>query len=293
MQVGTLKEIWRFPVKSLGGDTLDSAAVHAGGIAGDRGWALIDAESGDICSAKRLPGLLNLEARYTSEPEPGAAYGDAVPRVSIRFPDGRELDATGDQEAAISAMVGHPLKLHPLEPPENLDHYRMSAPPSEEEFARAMNVQADEDGPDFSDYDPSMIETLMEYSSPPGTYYDVFPLHVLTTAALEHMSEVSGEHFDQRRFRPNLVIETAPGISGIAEFDWIGKSLRIGEVLMKVESRTIRCSMPSREQQHYGLEQNPKISKSLYTETNRYLGANLTVINAGVLQAGAEVELLD
>jgi uncharacterized protein YcbX len=293
MLVGTLKEIWRYPVKSLGGDTQDSAAVHASGIAGDRGWAVIDAETGDLCSAKRLPSLLNLAARYQDEPQPGIAYGDAIPRVSIRLPDGRELETTAEQETAISELAGRPLRLQPLEPPENLDHYRMSAPPSEEEFMRAMNIQAGEDGPDFSDYDPAMIEVLMEYSSPPGTYYDVFPLHVLTTAALDHMNEVSGERFDHRRFRPNLLVETLPGISGIAEFDWVGKSLRIGEVVLKVESRTIRCSVPSREQQHYGLEQNPKISKSLYGATNRYLGANLTVVNAGVLCAGDEVELLD
>ena len=60
-----------------------------------------------------------------------------------------------------------------------------------------------------------------------------------------------------------------------------------------IESRTIRCSMPSREQQHHGLAQNPKISKSLYESTNRYLGANLTVERNGLLRSGDDVELLD
>jgi uncharacterized protein YcbX len=293
MLIGKLKEIWRYPVKSLGGDTLEIAHVHEYGIAGDRGWAVIDVQTGDICSAKRLPKLLNLTAHYRHEPEDGVAYGGSIPPVIIRFPDGQELDALDNQAAAMSEFLGKSIKLHALEPPENLDHYRMSNPPSDEEFLRALNVQPGEDGPDLSDYDPAMIETLMEYSCPPGTYYDVFPLHMLTTAALKYMTEKSGENFDHRRFRPNLLVETLPSINGIVEFDWVGKSLRIGEVLLKIESRTIRCSVPSREQQHHGLVQNPKISKSLYESTNRYLGANLTVERNGLLRSGDDVELLD
>lgn len=293
MVVGKIREIWRYPVKSLGGDTLESVFVNEHGIAGDRGWALLDRDTGDIVSAKKLPSLLNLRASYQFEPPDEQTYGDSIPPVTIRFPDGRASESTDDQNAAISEFAGRALGLHALEPPENLDHYRMSQPPSEEELLRTFNVQQGEDGPDLSDYDPTMIETLMEYACPPGNYHDVFPLHLLTTAALKHMSNASGEDFDRRRFRPSLFVETVSGIDGIAEFDWVGRHLRIGDVLLAVESRTIRCSMPSREQQHYGLAQNARISKSLYLNTNRYLGVNLTVVNAGILRAGDPVDLVD
>ena len=293
MLIGKIKEIWRYPVKSLGGEILESINVHKCGVAGDRGWALLDRNSGDICSAKKLPRLLNLMATYEAEPDSGVAYGESVPPVTIHFPDGGQCSSGDGQDAAISEFVDRPLKLHALEPPENLDHYRMAEPPSEEEFFRALNVKPGEEGPDFSDYDPAMIETLMEYACPPGTYYDVFPLHLLTTAALDHMTAQSGEYFDHRRFRPNLLLETLPGIEGIAEFDWVGRCLQIGGVRLKVESRTIRCSMPAREQVNYGLVQNAKISKSLYLSTNRYLGVNLTVVNTGLLRAGDDVELVD
>ena len=293
MLVGRLKEIWRYPVKSLGGSTLDLAAVHEKGIAGDRGWTAVDTETGDMCSAKRLPGLLNLNARYQHEPKDGIAYKDDIPSVIIGFPDGRELDALDEQSAAMSDFLGKSVRLYPLEPPENKDHYRMSSPPSEEEFARLLGVRPGEDPLDMGDYDPALLEFLMEYSAIPGTYYDAFPLHMITTAALEHMSGVSSQEFDVRRFRPNLLIETAPGIEGMAEFDWVGKFLKIGEVVLKVESRTLRCSMPSREQQHYGLEQNPRIGKSLYEHASRFLGVNLAVEQVGVLRSGSDIELVD
>ncbi len=292
MLIGKIKEVWRYPVKSLGGNTVARAHVHEFGIGGDRGWALFDDDTGDITSAKKIPKLLNLTAEYQVDPDDGIAYSDRIPPVAVSFPDGRSVTSAEDLNEAISAYVGRPLSLKALEPPENLEHYRMSAPPSEEEFMRAMNVQANEDGPDFSDYDASTLELLMEYICPPGTYCDVYPLHLLTTAALQHMTAESGEDFDSRRFRPNVLVETAPGIEGIAEFDWVGKSLRIGEVLLKVESRTIRCSMPAREQKHYGLEQNPKISKALYNSTNRYLGVNLTIAAGGIVNTGDEIELI-
>lgn len=293
MHIGSVKEIWRFPVKSMGGATVDSACIHQFGIAGDRGWAVIDAETRDILSAKKFPALLNLMARYEADPGNGVAYGEEIPGVSICLPDGETIPGGADQSARLSEFLGHPVVLGQLQAPDNLDYYRMSAPMSPEDMLRMFNVKPGEDGPDLSDYDPAMIEKLMEFACPPGTHYDVFPLHLLTTSALEHMSGLSGEDFDHRRFRPSLLLETAPGIEGVAEFGWVGKSLRIGEVLLKVESRTIRCSMPSRPQAQYGLAQNPAISKSIYQQFNRYFGVNLTVQETGQLREGDAVELLD
>ncbi len=293
MLVGKLKEIWRYPVKSLGGDTLESAHVHESGIAGDRGWTAVDTETGDMCSAKRVPRLLNLSARYQHEPIDGIAYQEDIPPVVIEFPDGREIDTLDEQSAAMSDFLGRSIRLHPLEPPENRDHYRMSSPQSEEQIARLLGVKPGEDPLDMGEYDPALLEFLMEYSAIPGTYYDAFPLHMITTASLEHMREISSQDFDIQRFRPNLLIETAPGVEGMAEFDWVGKSLKIGDVVLKVESRTLRCSMPSREQQHCGLERNPKIAKSLYENTNRFLGVNLAVEQTGLLRSGSDIELVD
>lgn len=292
MLVGKLKEIWRYPVKSLGGSKVESAHVHEYGIAGDRGWALIDTNTGDICSAKQVPALLNLTARYLFDPSEKVAYRDEVPPVAIQFPDGRELVSPEEQAAAISEFTGRQLMLHSLEPPENLDHYRMSTPPSKE-IIKALSDAFGEEVSGFENYDEETRRNLMECSCPPGTYYDVFPLHLLTTATLEHMTEESGELFDPRRFRPNLLVETEKNIAGITEFDWVGKSLRVGEVLLKVASRTIRCAMPALEQTHYGLSQNKKISKSLNQITNRFLGVNIRVERGGPIHTGDEIELLD
>jgi len=40
--VGTVTEIWRYPVKSMAGEMLDSAALTDTGFDADRRWALVD-----------------------------------------------------------------------------------------------------------------------------------------------------------------------------------------------------------------------------------------------------------
>src|SRR3712207_2547034 len=59
--VGTIRALWRFPVKSMLGEELDAADLTEGGIVGDRAYAIRDSETGKVASAKhskRWPNLL-------------------------------------------------------------------------------------------------------------------------------------------------------------------------------------------------------------------------------------------
>jgi uncharacterized protein YcbX len=64
----TVTEIWRYPVKSMGGETIDAAAVGERGLHADRMWAVRDPALGAITSARRLPQLLRCTARYPKDP---------------------------------------------------------------------------------------------------------------------------------------------------------------------------------------------------------------------------------
>jgi hypothetical protein len=48
--LGTVKEIWSYPVKSVGGEVVTEARVDSIGMIGDRNWTLVDTETGDFCS---------------------------------------------------------------------------------------------------------------------------------------------------------------------------------------------------------------------------------------------------
>ena len=66
-QVGTIREIWRYPVKGMAGEKLDSAYFDENGITGDRRWALRDVARAEIQSCKARPALLQCRAIYRDD----------------------------------------------------------------------------------------------------------------------------------------------------------------------------------------------------------------------------------
>jgi uncharacterized protein YcbX len=293
MQVGTVKELWRHPVKSLGGESLAAARLTEQGVVGDRCWAFVDAASGEIRSAKRLPRLLEFRVGFAAGAEPtGPAFGDAVADVEIVGPDGaRYASRDPDAQRRLSAAIGADLRLVPLAPPDDRAHYRLRTPRSGEQIAAELQLQPRE-APDFSQTPADVLKTLLEYATPPGSYADAYPLHLLTTASLAAFAQRSGLDADPRRFRPNLVVDTASGPADFREFDWVGGRLGIGEAVLRVESKTIRCSMPSRAQPQFGLAEVPRLTPALVVHCKRHIGVNLRVEREGTVRTGDPVVLL-
>ena len=90
----------------------------------------------------------------------------------------------------------------------------------------------------------------------------------MTTASLARLTELAPDiQFDARRFRPNLVIETAGDQSGFVENDWVGRTLAIGDdVRLRVRDPTPRCSIPTLAQK--GLAKEPRVLRTI-VEHNR------------------------
>jgi len=102
-KVGTVKALWRFPVKSMQGEQLEDLHITSRGVVGDRAWALRDLENRRIASAKKFVGLLKFHARYEGTPD-----GGSLPPVKITLPDGREIHADdANASEAVSEALGH------------------------------------------------------------------------------------------------------------------------------------------------------------------------------------------
>lgn len=294
MVVGSVAEIWRYPVKSLAGERVGSAFVDQLGVVGDRAWAFINSDDGDVAWGKSSPGLMNLTARYLDAHPGRRVFQNCVPPVEIEFVDGVVLGSDDDSlNDRVSSYIGCPVKLSPLQPPARREHYRWSRPPDERKLRTLLGLGKDEPMPDLSTYDGELMATLGECFSPPGTYHDTYPVHLISTATLHHMSSVTGEDFDRRRFRPNLYLKTAGGLAGLAEFDWIGRSLQIGDAEFRVAVKTLRCSMPMRMQHSFGLDQNLAITKAVHQIADRFLGVYLNVSKQGGFSVGDQVRLVD
>jgi uncharacterized protein YcbX len=61
-------ELWRHPVKSLQGESLNEALVEETGLSGDRRWGIVDDETGMVLTARRVPWTRGAEARSASAP---------------------------------------------------------------------------------------------------------------------------------------------------------------------------------------------------------------------------------
>src|SRR5215213_4886995 len=309
MIVGMVKEVWRYPLKSMAGERLSTAGVGARGLWGDRGWALRDEAAGEIRGAKISPALMLCAARYREEP---AAEG-APPHADIKLPDGTET-STDDPKinGLLSELLGRRVTLWPLQPATDRAHYRRAIPAARVVglFSRSRNFRrlaigamrlAGKDKELREDFgrepgeplpDLSLLPAeIFEFTSPPGTYFDAFPVHLLTTASLEAMSRHAPETaWDARRFRPNFLIETSEGVEGLVESDWGGRRLRVGPLGLKCEMPAPRCSMTIQAQAD--LPKDPRVLRTIVKEGGQNLGLYASVASAGRVSVGDEVTLV-
>jgi len=208
--VGSVAGLRRYPVKSMMGETLASAYVTLKGIAGDRGYALVDAGDGKVATAKnprKWPTLFAFSAAYGSAPE----VGNEVPPVRITLPDGATVSSEDDGiDVRLSGAVDRAVRLTARAGPA----------------AGSATCEAywpDMDGLNHRD-------TVTDFRLPPGTFFDASVLHIVTSATLAKLHDAYPRgQFDERRFRPNVIVTATTQSAGFIENDWIGRMLRIGD----------------------------------------------------------------
>ncbi|HUF99980.1 MAG TPA: MOSC N-terminal beta barrel domain-containing protein [Ilumatobacter sp.] len=95
-----VREIWRYPIKSIGGERLDVANVTELGIEGDRRWGVRDTHTGNILTARRTPALLMATATVI----------DGLPLVTTV--DGDVIDGSLESmSGSLSDWLGQPVEL--------------------------------------------------------------------------------------------------------------------------------------------------------------------------------------
>jgi len=67
-------------------------------------------------------------------------------------------------------------------------------------------------------------DTVTDFGLPEGTFFDCAVVHLLTTATLDRLWMLYSQgRFEVRRFRPNIVVETANGEKEFVENAWVGQ----------------------------------------------------------------------
>lgn len=265
--VGEVGSIWRYPIKSMRGEEIVTANVTQRGLVGDRVLALVDVETGKVASSKnprRWPQLFGFRSAYEeATPEQSAAI------IWIVFPDGERVRSdSADVESKLASQLGRPVRL-----------------------ASPGPGAATTEGY-WPNYDwLSQRDEVFEFLFPTNTFYDGSIVHFLTTATLHHLHSFSpGSQFEPARFRPNFVINTADGLEGFVENQWFGRTLKLGEVQLRVDRPCPRCVMTTLPQG--ALPKDPEVLRTAVQQNGGNVGVYASVIRGGQVRRGDTVELL-
>lgn len=260
----TVAALYRYPVKSFQGFAVDSLTVGPRGVQGDRRFALLDAVTDKILSAKVKAELLHA----TVQEAPDGA-------VRVTLPDGRLLDPNDDEaNAALSAWIGRPVVIAEAED--------TAEPLAYDERSRSYEMTFEP---------PNDDAEVVDIPSPAGTFLDLAAVHVLTTGSIERCrAQQPATDWDVRRFRPNVLVDTDDG--GFPEDAWVGRRVRLGGAILAVEQRTVRCAMPLRSQPG-GIERDVEVYRTMASVHENHLGVYCRVEQPGDVRVGDEVEPLD
>jgi uncharacterized protein YcbX len=279
--VGSVVTLWRYPVKSMLGEELNASNVTERGLWGDRGYALVDSADGKIASAKnprKWPRMLEFRAALA----PGADPEASPPAVRITLPDGDLVtSAQADHDERLSRALDRVVTLQAAQPSD----HQLDAASSQAHRA----ATAEEYWPDMEDLD--YRDTVTDFDLPQGTFFDCAAVHVLTTATLDQLRELSPRgRFEVRRFRPNIVVDTSEHGSGFAEDAWIGHTIRIGDqVRLSITGPCPRCVMTTLAQSDL-----PKESGILRTAAQHHdvnVGVYASVAHGGMIRRGDPIWL--
>lgn len=277
MNNASVLNIYRYPVKSMMGESLSEANIEEAGIPGDRSWAVRDEKRGGIRGGKKIPQLMTLAAQS----------GPTAPLIMA--PDGDSASASSEHiNEWLSGKLNHPVTLWPLLPADQLEHYRRGAPDTEDfeqELRSVFGRLPDEPLPDLAGF-----EEVLEFESPPGTYFDAFSLSIMSQQSLATMNQLDGEsRFDVRRFRPNLLVDIPDTDHPFPEQAWIGKMLSIGSVKLRIEMTCPRCSMTT-----HGFDDLPRdteIMRQLVNHCDGNLGIYASVQTPGQMSIEDHIEI--
>lgn len=276
LPVGSIRAIFRHPVKSMAAESLVSALVlEEHGVQGDRAFAVLDVETGRIASAKnprRWGALLDYRARFV---EPLAERRRRGP-VTLRLPDETTVRSDHhDVDRLLSTALGREVRLV-AEPPPQATY---------DEHKAAL---------DDSRGEPLAVGACT------GTFFDYAPIHLVTSATLARLHALRpASRFEVARFRPNLVIDTGKA-EGFVETDWLGQVVAIGdEVRLCVTFPCPRCVMTTLAQGE--LPADPEILRTAATHNTQLfallakrmptVGAYATIVRGGTIHVGDEVRL--
>jgi uncharacterized protein len=263
-----LSEINIYPVKSLGGISLQNSEVTDRGLKHDRRWLIIDEEEKFI-TQRTQPQLALIKTKIS----------------------GNKL-ILGHKTKDISPLV-IPIHRESIEMVlvtiwQDLVEARIVGKYADEWLSEALDIKCrlvymHDETQRFVDRTYAADNEIVGFA-------DAYPFMMIGQSSLDDLNNRLKEKLPMNRFRPNFVFS---GGEPYIEDKW--KKIRVGEVMFSVVKPCSRCVTTTVDQNTAMKNEEPLKTLSTYrsVENKIYFGQNLLHEGTGILKVGDVIEILE
>jgi uncharacterized protein len=228
--VGRVTGLFRYPVKSMAAESLETIEVDWHGLAGDRRWSFI--RDGQLRSdfpwltARERSDLVRHHARFLdpSEPEDSA--------VVVRTPEGVDYEVT---DPALADRLGPGVRL----------------------IKQNRGV------------------------------FDAAPISLISLQTVAALGGLVGREITGLRFRPNLLVDLGEDGEAFGEEAWVGATITVGGLRMRVDRRDKRCVMVNIDPE--SAERDPAVLRAVAQQRESRAGVYGTPVAPGPVSVGDPV----
>jgi len=261
----TLSEIFIYPIKSLGGISVDSALAEERGLRYDRRYLLVD-ENNIFITQRDLPQLALLKLSFTD-------YGFEV--LSIKDGSGTAIPFQFDSKEILSVTIWDDV-CNAVRVSKDLDNW----------FSEAINKKCSLVY--MPDKEKRIVEKKYINEEHIVSFADAYPYLIIGHSSLDDLNERLDSPIPMNRFRPNFVFA---GGKPYEEDNW--RDFKIGDLKFKAVKPCARCIITTTNQESAERGVEPLKTFSEYRKVNNKVmfGMNVVCNQTGTVSVNQKIEL--
>jgi len=261
----TLSEIFIYPIKSLGGISVDSAVAEERGLKYDRRYLLVD-ENGMFITQRDFPQLALLKLSFTDN-------GFQV--LSTKDGSGTAIPFQSDSKEIISVTIWDDV-CNAVHVSKDLDNW----------FSEAINKKCSLVY--MPDKEKRIVEKKYINEEHIVSFADAYPYLIIGQSSLDDLNERLDNPIPMNRFRTNFVFT---GGKPYEEDNW--KDFKIGDLKFKAVKPCARCIITTTNQETAERGVEPLKTFSEYRKVNNKImfGMNVVCNQNGTVSVNQKIEL--
>ena len=262
-----VQNLYLYPIKSLGGISVQEAQVEERGFKYDRRWMLVD-QSGEFLTQRQHPQLALLQVALSESERSVISKVDPSREISFDL----EMNSGTELQVSVWGDVVTALQVAPAVSSWFSDFLGMNV-----DLVRMPDSSHRKLDPRYAVKEESV------------SFADGMPYVIIGQSSLDELNGRLADPVGMDRFRPNLVFS-----GGEAFTEDQLKQLQIGEVEFQVVKPCARCVMITVDQEKGTKGKEPLATLATYRSQGSkvYFGQNAVALTQGIVRVGDPIQQL-